>query len=87
MEDQKLCQSCSMPLDNEAVKGTEKDGTISDLYCRYCYQDGLFTTPDMTLDGMRTMVIMQMQKRQFPQNIIDMAVASLPHLKRWETKI
>jgi len=87
MEDQKFCQSCSMPLDNDAIKGTEKDGAISELYCRYCYQNGHFTTPDITLDEMKKMVIMQMQKGHIPQNIIDMAVASLPRLKRWETKI
>jgi hypothetical protein len=81
----KLCQSCSMPLDNEEIRGTEKDGSKSSEYCIYCYKDGAFTNPDMTMGQMETMVKMQMEKRNIPANITTMAVNSLPGLKRWKT--
>lgn len=83
MSTEKFCQSCSMPLDNNEMRGTEKDGSKSNEYCVYCYKDGAFTTPDITLGQMETIVKTQMEKRNIPENIVTMAVNSLPHLKRW----
>lgn len=37
-----------MPL-GETFYGTQKDGTFSDEYCRFCFQNGIFTQPDQTL--------------------------------------
>lgn len=37
-----FCQSCGMPLSPD-VMGTEKDGSTSEHYCSYCYQNGDFT--------------------------------------------
>lgn len=86
MNMQNFCQSCSMPLDNDKVKGTEKDGSLSNEYCKYCYENGAFTTPGMSMKEMETIVVSEMKKKAIPQNIIDMAVNSLPYLKRWQTK-
>ena len=44
-----LCQSCGMVLAREEDRGTERDGSRSAEYCRYCYQDGEFTQP-LTLE-------------------------------------
>lgn len=78
-----FCQSCSMPIDDPAMAGTEKDGSPSKEYCKYCYQQGAFTTPNMTLNEMRTVVKTEMEKRHIGQDIITMAVNALPNLKRW----
>jgi radical SAM superfamily enzyme len=86
MENNQFCQSCSMPLDRPELAGTEKDGTKSKEYCLYCYQNGAFLNPDMTLDEMKTIVKDQMDKRKIDSSIITMALGSLPHLKRWRTK-
>ena len=40
---QTFCQSCGMPMDDPALRGTERDGTPSPHYCKYCYQNGAFT--------------------------------------------
>lgn len=50
----KFCQSCAMPLNlhGEDVRGTEKDGTLSENYCRYCYEGGTFTEPNITFSEM-----------------------------------
>lgn len=85
MSAQTFCQSCSMPLDSNEIKGTEKDGSKSGDYCKYCYQDGQFTTPALTLPEMEKIVVSEMEKQHIPQNIVSMAVASLPQLKRWKT--
>ena len=84
MNTQTFCQSCSMPLDSNEIKGTEKDGSKSNEYCKYCYQDGHFTTPELTLPEMEKIVVTEMGKQHIPQNIVDMAVSSLPQLKRWK---
>jgi predicted amidophosphoribosyltransferase len=87
MENNNFCQSCSMPLDKPELPGTEKDGTKSKEYCMYCYQNGAFTTPNITLGEMQVMVKQQMGKMKMDGSVIDMAVNSLPNLKRWRGKI
>ena len=41
-----------MPMHEEGDFGTEEDGTQSESYCCHCYQQGAFTEPDMTPEGM-----------------------------------
>jgi hypothetical protein len=83
MESVKTCQSCSMPLDSPELLGTEKDGSQSQEYCKYCYQAGAFINPGMTLSEMKSLITAQMEKMHFDSKTMDMAVNSLPHLKRW----
>jgi radical SAM superfamily enzyme len=73
-----------MPLDNPDLRGTEKDGSKSVEYCSYCYQNGSFINPDMTLEEMKTLVKEQMEKMKIDAGIINLALGSLPHLKRWK---
>jgi len=87
MENKQFCQSCSMPLDKPELLGTEKDGNKNMEYCTYCYQNGAFINPNMTLDEMKTLVTGQMEKRKIDTGIIHMAVSSLPNLKRWRKKV
>ena len=78
-----FCQSCTMPLDTEELLGTEKDGSKNHEYCKYCYQDGAFTDPAMTLSRMQTTAVNEMKKQGIDAGIIDAAVQLLPTLKRW----
>jgi hypothetical protein len=41
-----------MPMNSEDDFGTEADGTLSKDYCTHCYQNGVFTAPDITIDAM-----------------------------------
>jgi radical SAM superfamily enzyme len=75
-----------MPLDKPEMMGTEKDGSKSNEYCTYCYQDGSFVNPGMTFDEMKALIKEQMEKRNIDNAIITMAVNSLPGLKRWRVK-
>ena len=75
-----------MPLDKPELLGTEKDGTKSNEYCTYCYQKGAFINPNMSLDEMKKLVKGQMEKMKIDTGIINMAVSSLPSLKRWRAK-
>ena len=38
----KICQSCGMPIADDKLLGTNKDGSINEDYCKYCYQNGEF---------------------------------------------
>ncbi|MGN0045912.1 MAG: zinc ribbon domain-containing protein, partial [Eggerthellaceae bacterium] len=79
-----LCQSCGMTLSNPADRGCEKDGSASEDYCKYCYDQGSFTY-DATMDELIESCAAFMAKKA---NIsVDEAVsfmgALLPTLKRW----
>ncbi len=84
MEKLDLCQSCTMPLDSEALKGTEKDGSKSNEYCMYCYQNGAFVHPDMTFFEMEGVLKTQMGKMNLPPGLVQKSLDTLPHLKRWK---
>ena len=43
---QLVCQCCGMPLD-DAIIGRNKDGTLNEDYCKWCYADGTYTYSDM----------------------------------------
>ena len=38
----KICQSCGMPITSDEQLGTNKDGSINKDYCKYCYINGEF---------------------------------------------
>ena len=37
-----ICQSCGMPITSDKQLGTNKDESINNDYCKYCYKDGEF---------------------------------------------
>lgn len=83
MESKRICQSCSMPLSDPALLGTEKDGSPKKYYCKYCYENGQFTNPRITLEEMKKRVKSEMEEMKMDADTISMAVNSLPNLKRW----
>lgn len=42
-----ICQCCGMPIEDDAILGREKDGTLNEEYCKWCYADGIYTYNDM----------------------------------------
>jgi hypothetical protein len=84
MEYQTFCQSCTLPIDKLEDRGTQKDGSKSDIYCKYCYKDGAFTDPGMTLERMKEIAKSEMGKQHLPDNIIQQSIDMLPRLKRWQ---
>ena len=84
MKKQLVCQSCTMPIDDTGERGTEKDGSKSELYCRYCYKDGQFTDPGLTFEEMTANVIKEMEKEKIPAEDIQVSLNKLSELKRWK---
>jgi hypothetical protein len=80
-----MCQSCGMPL-KDKNKGTEKDGSLSNLYCDLCYENGAFKDPDLTLEQMQKICIQAMRNMHFPKFMATrIAKKQLPQLRRWQS--
>ncbi|MCK8061421.1 MULTISPECIES: zinc ribbon domain-containing protein [unclassified Fusibacter] len=79
-----ICQSCAMPMSNEKMMGTEKDGSVNRDYCTYCYQEGKFTDDMKNLVEMIAVCIPHMVSEGLSEidakNILQ---NTLPNLKRW----
>ena len=83
----KFCQCCGMPMEG-ANYGKEKDGTLSEDYCEFCYADGEFTT-QCTMDEMIEQCVPFCVEAD-PTITEEQARASMkayfPTLKRWALK-
>ena len=78
------CQSCGMPLSKDQKGGgTEADGSKSTEYCSHCYQNGAFTQPDMTVDGMISLVKGKLKEMYIPSFLASYFTKDIPKLKRW----
>jgi transcriptional regulator with XRE-family HTH domain len=43
---QLVCQCCGMPLEDSII-GRDKDGSLNEDHCKWCYADGTYTYSDM----------------------------------------
>ncbi len=76
-----------MPIDNREDRGTEKDGSKNNEYCKYCYQNGAFVNPNMTMEEMKAFLSTQTAKMNLPGEVVQHSLAILPYLKRWKKAI
>ncbi|EXJ14255.1 hypothetical protein D779_2926 [Imhoffiella purpurea] len=63
--------------------GTHQDGSISSRYCSYCYRDGRFVNPEMTIDDMREHIIARLGERGYPRFVARFFTLGLEKLDRW----
>ena len=86
MEHTIICQSCAMPLGKPEEFGTEANGSASQDYCCYCYQNGAFEEPDTTMEEMIAFCV-DAVKEENPEGNLEEVKAwleeQLPKLKRW----
>jgi hypothetical protein len=77
-----------MPMDKPELFGTEADGSRSADYCRYCYQKGVFTEPDITMQQMIDKCVAHMvEQKIMPEEKARAVMAKyLPRMKRWKTQ-
>lgn len=81
---QSYCQSCGMPLTDEALLGTEKEGHKNQDYCTYCYEEGSFKQPNLTVEEMIDICVPHLKGDGMPANEArTMLTSFLPSLKRW----
>lgn len=87
MKNNKNCQSCGMPMKKDPQKGgTNADGSKNLMYCGYCYENGKYTQPDMTVDEMKILVKTKLKEIGFPGFIAGFFIKGIPKLGRWNNK-
>ena len=80
------CESCGMPLANPDLLGTEADGSPARRYCKWCYEGGTYTTPDITMEEMLDVCVRHMTTPEsgFTEDEArDYMEKLLPQLDRW----
>ena len=81
----KQCQSCGMPLTQDPQGGgTERDGSRSDQYCSYCYQDGAFLGNFETAKEMQAFCIEKMREQGMWRPLAWLMTRQIPRLARWK---
>lgn len=79
---QLICQCCGMPLD-DAIIGREKDGTLNEDYCQWCYADGTYTYHNM--DDLIDVCVRHMVNKDFSEEQARSYLKqTLPHLDYWK---
>ncbi len=83
-----FCQSCGMPMENLEDFGTNADGSKSEDYCNFCFQNGNYTDPNITMEQMIDKVagIMTAQMSIPEAQAKEIANSFIPNLKRWQSK-
>lgn len=84
--EQKICQSCAMPMTEEGHFGTNADGGRNEDYCCYCFAEGRFTK-DQTMEEMIDLCVpFALEGGAYPSE--DAARQGMreffPTLKRWK---
>ena len=82
----KNCQSCGMPINKDPQNGgTHANGSKSNMYCSYCYQEGSFTQPDFTAMEMQQFVKGKLKEMGFPGFLAALFSRKIPKLERWKS--
>ena len=80
-----ICQCCGMPLE-DAILGRNKDGSLNESYCQWCYVDGTYTYSDM--DELIEVCVKHMANEQFSEEqaraYMKQVLPTLDYWKRYE---
>ncbi len=77
-----VCQCCGMPLEDELI-GRNKDGSLNEDYCKWCYADGTYTYSDM--DDLIRVCVPHMVKEGFTEEQAKTYMREmLPKLDYWK---
>ena len=79
---QLICQCCGMPLE-DAIIGRNKDGSLNEDYCRWCFADGTYTYSDMD-DLIRVCVPNMVQQGFTEEQARTYMKQMLPQLDYWK---
>lgn len=77
-----ICQCCGMPLE-DAIISREKDGTLNEDYCKWCYADGTYTYSNM--DELIDVCVGHMANENFSEQQARLYMKqTLPKLDYWK---
>ena len=79
---QLVCQCCGMPMGDEII-GRDKDGSLNENYCKWCYADGTYTYSNM--DDLIEICIPHMTEQGFSEEQARAYMQEmLPKLDYWK---
>ena len=77
-----VCQCCGMPLE-DGIIGRNRDGSLNEDYCKWCYADGTYTYHDM--DDLIDVCVQHMVSEEFSeQQVRTYLRQTLPQLDYWK---
>lgn len=77
-----ICQCCGMPLE-DAIIGRNKDGSMNEDYCKWCYADGTYTYSNM--DDLIDVCAQNMANEEFSEEQVrEYMKQMLPGLDYWK---
>ena len=80
-----VCQCCGMPLE-DALIGRNKDGSLNESYCKWCYADGTYTYSNM--DDLIEVCVKHMANENFSEeqarDYMKQVLPTLDYWKRYE---
>ena len=77
-----VCQCCGMPME-DAILGRNKDGSLNESYCQWCYADGTYTYSDM--DDLIEVCVKHMANENFSEEQVRAYMKQLlPTLDYWK---
>ena len=79
---QLICQCCGMPME-DGIIGRDKDGSLNEKYCKWCYADGTYTYSSM--DDLIDVCIPHMARQGFTEEQARAYMQEmLPKLDYWK---
>lgn len=81
---QLVCQCCGMPLNEDRMISREKDGSLNEDYCKWCYADGVFVyaSKDALLDFLvKHMPNPENEEEEERRRQFDLFLSQLKHWK------
>ena len=85
--EERYCQSCAMPMGTtDEMYGTNADGSVSEDYCKYCFENGVLTA-DCTMSEMIEFCVPHMTTANSGMSADEarqMMREFFPMLKRWK---
>lgn len=80
-----ICQCCGMPLEDDII-GRNKDGSLNEHYCKWCYADGTYTYSNM--DDLIDVCVRNMVNESFSEEearaYLKMTLPKLDYWKKYE---
>lgn len=81
----KFCQSCGMPMEQDPGSGgTNADGSKTQKYCSYCYQEGKFKDAFTKPSEMIAFVKGKLKEMNYGPLKRWFYTSHISHLERWK---
>lgn len=82
----KSCRSCGLPFRKDPRRyGTNADGTTSETYCNYCYQNGVLAGEGLTVGEFQEFVRREMIRGGHSRFMAWICTRGYRRLERWKT--